>query len=150
MKMSRKILALVLLLIVSPIVYAGCSMYLASIRGGHIYVVGLAGGMAYSLDGTTWTVLGANLDNVPLGSSIYSKIEITAAGYAGNVIITWILYQDGIAAYTKTDYTTWTLSGNAGDVIFCSPDGTATGQYDWSAQMTDFGDYEIEAEITAV
>jgi len=140
------LLLLLICLAGAPIIYA-VSTFLANIRGGTIEIVGLSAGMSYSTDGVSWTALGSGITNVPLGTTIYARIETTAVGYAGGISITWRLFFNAMEIYTMADYTTATLSGATGDIIYCSPTGINSSLADFSTVMSDFGSYEIEASV---
>jgi len=80
--------SLVLICIGSLIVTATYAVLLAILQGGIIEVVGIEGGISYSTDGINWTSIGGNLFNIPLGTSIFCRIEVSGSGYSGNVAIT--------------------------------------------------------------
>lgn len=145
-----RLLSLLLILLASLAFGGGLAAYLSIHRSGTVTVVAVQGGIALSLDNVTWTVVGGSLSNVAVGSSLYARDETTGSGYAGSVTITWVLLQDGVEVYTLTDYTSATLSGLAGDVIYCSSDGSPASLFDWGSQITTSAIYEIEARFTKV
>jgi len=106
--------SLVLISIGSLIVTATYAVLLAILQGGIIEVVGLEGGISYSTDGINWTSIGGNLYNIPLGTSIFCRIEVTGSGYSGDVTITWKLLLSNVELYTLANYTTTNLTGNIG------------------------------------
>jgi len=127
------VLAIALVLVV----YAAL---LGTFTGGEVTVGGITASVWYSTtNSTTNSDWEANLYNLTTSNNLFSKINITSAGYAGPVTITWKLQnKTGTTWDNVTGATTVTtsidLDGTAGQNIYASSDGSTTGAQDW---MTD-------------
>lgn len=114
---------------------------LASFTGGEVTVGGIEASVWYSTTNTTTgTAWEANLYNLSISTDdLFSKINITSAGYAGPVTITWKLQNKTGATWANvTGATTVTtsidLTGSVGQNIYASSSGGTSGNQDW---MTD-------------
>ena len=140
---------IVLLLATLIIVIAHPGNTIGIIQGGIIDRVGFSAGMAYSDDGTSWTPLNGDLPGSSIVDPLYARIETTGPGYSGLVTITWKLI-DGGGAEIKIlpNYTTVTLTGSAGQIVYASADGSGLGfNFGPDAGMPD--QYYIQAEVIA-
>jgi len=145
-KPSRNIVAILVLLVFALGTFVYAASMLGTVRTGTITVYGLNAGASVSTDGTTWSALGADLD-IALGTNVYVRLQTTDVGISSPISITWVIYLEGLEVTTLTDYTTATLDGTSGQLIYCSPDGTTTSLLNWLTYMTDYGTYEIEAIV---
>jgi len=124
------------------------AVLLIAFRTGPIRRRGIVGVMDQSSDGSNWISYPDGLDSSIL-DPLYIRFRTTASGYAGVVTITWKLVDtsSGIEIHTLSSYTTFTLSGNAGDRIFATADGTGWPGFDWGTYANTDTEYYIEAEF---
>jgi len=130
-----------------PIVYVA-GLYLSSFRSGTITRTGITGLVGISIDGTTWVDYPNPIES-SIADPLYARFRTTGSGYSGVVTITWKLIDvsSGAEVHTLTDYTTYTLTGNAGDVIYATADGSVSGNFDWGSYASIDGDYYIEIDF---
>ena len=118
---------------------------LGTFTGGDVGVVTLNGALKYNQDnGTTWST---TLSGVANGSLWYVMFNTSSSGYAGSVNITWQLqWSNGTDVSGAVQYTNgFSLTGSAGQEIYCSTDGAKSANYDWgTTHTTAAGTYRIE------
>lgn len=135
----------VLTIVAFSLVYA---VIIGTFRGGYVEVIGVRAGIAYSRDGITWTDLGENLQNIPLGEEWYVCLNTTEKGWHGTAIVSWVLLKDEVELHRLGGYTNVTLTGEPSQVIYCSIDGITSPGYNWGQHCLEPGMYLIEASIT--
>jgi len=124
-------------------------VYLAEIEGPPIDVTEkMSADIQYShenLVGETWT-----LSQIPLDQSWYARMKTTGTGYAGDVLITWVLqWYDGSSwSLVGTPIeTTCTLSGLANQILYTSSNGEIGENFDFGSATTTTGTYRVYATI---
>ena len=120
---------------------------IGNFQGGEVTIGGMASSTAtYSLDNVAGPYT-ATLEPSTVSTSWFTRLEIGAGSYNGPATITWQLQQE-TAPSTWTDVsgasttTSITLSGSA-ENVYASSDGTTTGNYDWSADVSSAGTYRV-------
>jgi len=92
------------------------------------------------------------LSNIPLDSECYCRLNITQGGYVGDVTIDWTLESstDQGGTWTETGFsmtTQTTLSGEMGQIVYASADGTITGNHNWGQHYTASAWYRLRVVI---
>jgi len=121
--------------------------------GGEVKIVGVHCEVQYSLENDENAEWVNELDNVLVGSTWFTRINITSQGYQGDVEITWILEQkiDGEWIDTEHNFTNIiALSGEANQLIYCSPNGAIEDNLNWGEYTTQEGIYRIKIAIERV
>ena len=146
-------LLLVLAVVSLTLSTVALAVYLAEIKGPEIIVIDtVSANIQYSDEnvvGATWT-----LPEIPLDQPWYVRMETNAEGYAGEVLITWVLQYFIDSSWTTLEgltglpvETTYTLSGAADEIIYASSDGTITTNFDFGSATTATGTYRVLATI---
>jgi len=111
---------------------------------------GITGEIENSVDGTSWTT--ANYSGS--GTQWFCRLVTTATGYTGSATIDWQLLKstDQGVTYNQmsgaTTSTTATFDGASGQVIYCTADGTASGNYNWAADFDGTAIYKVMKTTT--
>lgn len=125
------------------------SVLITILKGGKVVRVGLTGGISYSIDGSNWTAVGVGVPNSAIVDPLYARIEITADGYAGPITVTWKLIDDssGIEVKVLTDYTSTTLTGSSGQIVYATTDGLNAPGYNFGPYCSTPGTVYVQAEV---
>jgi len=146
--MKRSIQLLIVLIATISLVTTGViALQLGLFKGGKMTRTGVSITVEYSIDNITWS------SNPDQGSTIvdpwYARCITTSSGYAGLINITWTMVDDasGVELVILSDYTDFTLSGAAGDVIYVTADGLGGPGYDWGPDASTPGTFYIQARV---
>lgn len=136
------------------IVYA---VLLATYYGGSVTVNTAIGSVWYDDANSTskadWTATLGEQGNIGNGSAWYVKLNITQAGYQGNVNMTWTLqnetspgiWSDVPDAMQQTNG--FHLTGILGQEIFASSIGNQLTNKNWGAYSNKAGTYRVKLVI---
>lgn len=121
---------------------------LATIPGGEVLVGEDVGGSVYYSEtnsaAASWTT---TLNVASTSASWYTRINFTST-YTGGVTITWYLQKkDSNWANVTSQATTVVLDGGGNQAVYASSDGLIAGNHDWSTDITQNGQYRIEARV---
>jgi len=119
--------------------------------GGTVTVVEVTINIEYSTENATDATWSSTLNNIPANQSWYARFVVAEDGYSGTVEITWTLQTKvgGSWVDTATSVTTLvSLSGSQGQIVYASPDGSITNNYDWGVNCNSAGEYRIKVVIT--
>ena len=123
------------------------AIIIGNFQGGEVTIGGMASSnVMYSLDNLAGPYT-ATLEPSTVSTAWFTRLEIGAGSYNGPTTITWQLQQEtGPSTWTDVSgastTTSITLSGNA-ENVYASADGTTTGNYDWSADVSSAGTYRV-------
>jgi hypothetical protein len=149
-KAQKEFVVVTLVALISvALIIAVYATLLGTFTGDTVTVVSLNGVLKYNQDNSaTWYT---SLSGVANGSSWYVMFNTTSSGYAGLVNITWQL-QNNTGTWVDVSGATvstnnFNLTGNAGQEIYASSDGTQAGNYDWGTETTAAGTYRIKMTV---
>jgi hypothetical protein len=150
-KKSRKLffVATALTIIALASVLTAAAVFLATIEGGIVTVVGVTTGTinyTTTADGSgSWTT---TLE--PAGASWYTKLAING-GYTGPVTITWQLQSFATGSWANVGSpvtTTITLTG-AAQTVYATANGGISSNHDWRTEASSAGQYKLIATINS-
>ena len=155
---QRAFVAVTLMTVIAvTAVFVVYAVILSTINGNQVNVVGFGGSMWYdeanSASEADWT---ATLPDIATNGTVsdpwYAKINITSAGYAGDVTVTWTLQYLNVATWTDvgggaTQSTSFTLTGSSGDTIYASATGVQGSNKNWGAYTATADQYRVKAVI---
>jgi len=140
-------LVVLLLLGLTLLITAPIALQLVIFKGGKMTRSGVSGTVEYSIDGSLWTSEPEQESSI--ADPWYARIRITGPGYSGPIVITWKLVDDdsGIELLVKNNFTDYTLSGSAGDIIYCTSNGLGSPGYNWGPDTSTPDTYYIETIV---
>ena len=155
-KSQRGFVAVTLITVLSiALVLVVYATLLGTFTGGDVTVGGVGDAeITYSLTDLEAGPWSTTLDVGSVGTPWYARAEITVGDYNGPVTITWILEQETAPGSWSTvatypDYTSVTLTGSIGQLIYATSDGAflVGTNLDWDADVGNAGTYHVIATI---
>lgn len=117
----------------------------------YTYTADVTGQVENSLDDSTYST--SPLNGTGSTAHFYCRFVTTASGHSGSVTVTWQLqwrnntvWQDVPGA---TIFTSTTMTGSAGQIIYATSTGSQTGNQDWATYFSNSGQYRVMATFTA-